>query len=357
MVKPEDLVPLLQELVLARGPSGQEDEVRAVCRREMEPLCDEVWTDPAGNVIGLIKGVSPGGAAPVVRVMTHMDELAMIVKRVNDDGTLRVESLGGMWPANYGQGPVDILGNNGIMPGILSVGPMHTTDESSRIWETKVRGGDKAMDWDHVYVFTRRSAGALEAAGVHAGTRVVIARSRRALLEIEDCVSGYFMDNRAAIAIALGSAAWMKAAAKRPAGDVYLVMTAIEEIGGHGALYAARTLPGDIALAVDSGPAAPEYGVDLTDEPVVVYGDARGVYDKAVSDRLLTVGREIGLSPQCALWQSYASDASLSKATGQTAQAGLLCIATENTHGFEVIPRKGLAHCARLLAAYLEKPV
>jgi putative aminopeptidase FrvX len=212
------------------------------------------------------------------------------------------------------------------------------------------------MDWDHLFVFTRLNADELHQAGVHAGTRVVIAQSRRTVFNIRDCVGGYFMDNRAAIAIVIGAAALLHAAKKRPAHDVYLVMTTVEEIGAHGATYAARILPGDVALAVDSGPAAAEYGVTLTAEPIVVYGDARGLYDKSVSDRLLACGRKLGMTPQCALWQSYGSDASISKAHGQTAQAGLLCIATENTHGFEIIPREGLIRCAKLLAAYLEDP-
>jgi putative aminopeptidase FrvX len=355
MVDADNLIPLLQELILARGPSGQEEEVRAICVRELNLLCDDVGTDAAGNAVGIMRGAS-GGNGPAIRVMAHMDELAMIVKRVNEDGTLRVHPLGGMWPANYGQGPVEVLADTGILPGILSIGPMHTTAESSKIWETKVRGGNKAMDWDHLYVFTRKTPEQLKAAGVHAGTRVVIARSRRSLFEIEDCLGGYFMDNRVAIAITLGAAAMLRGEGRQPARDVYLAMTTVEEIGAHGASYAARTLPGDISLAVDSGPAAAEYGVTLTAEPIVVYGDAQGLYDKAVSDRLLACGRALGMDPVCAFWQSYGSDASISKAHGHTARAGLLCIATENTHGFEIVPIHGIANCARLLAAYLKDP-
>lgn len=354
-MSPDDhLVSLLQELVCARGPSGQEDEVRAVCERELQSLCDETRTDAAGNVIGLLKGSSSD--APVIRVMAHLDELALVVKRVNEDGTLRVNPLGGIYPANYGQGPVEILADSGIIPGVLSVGPQHTTADSARIWETKIKGGNVAMDWNHVYVFTRRTPAQLQEAGVHAGTRVVIARSRRAFWEVEDCIGGYFMDNRAAIAIAVGAAARMKDRGTSPAGDAYLVMTTCEEIGGHGAAYAARTLPGDVSLAVDSGPACEEYGVVLSDEPVVVYGDGQGLYDKSIADRLLACGRELDMDPQCAYWQSYASDATMAKAVGQTPRAGLLCIPTENTHGFEIIPRNGLHRCADLLAAYLEKP-
>jgi len=40
---------LLQELLWAYGPCGQEDAVREVCGRELGPLVDEMWVDAAGN--------------------------------------------------------------------------------------------------------------------------------------------------------------------------------------------------------------------------------------------------------------------------------------------------------------------
>jgi putative aminopeptidase FrvX len=76
---------LLQELLWAYGPGGQEDAVREVCRRELEPVGDETWVDQAGNLVGLIRGKGikdDGEAAPGRRVMAHMDELSMLVKRV-----------------------------------------------------------------------------------------------------------------------------------------------------------------------------------------------------------------------------------------------------------------------------------
>jgi putative aminopeptidase FrvX len=78
---------LLQELLTTYGPCGQEDAVRAICARELEPHVDELWTDSAGNLVGLIRGSQPG-AGPVVRVFAHLDELSMIVKRVEGDGSL-----------------------------------------------------------------------------------------------------------------------------------------------------------------------------------------------------------------------------------------------------------------------------
>ncbi|MEN1233079.1 M42 family peptidase, partial [Pseudomonas aeruginosa] len=87
---------LLEELLLARGPGGQEDEVRAICQRELEGCCDEVGSDAAGN---LVARISPPhlpreqARRAAVRLLAHLDEIAMIVKRVEADGTLRVVAV------------------------------------------------------------------------------------------------------------------------------------------------------------------------------------------------------------------------------------------------------------------------
>ncbi len=145
---------LLQELLLAYGPCGQEEAVRDVCLRELDPVVDETWVDPAGNLIGVIRG---GGDEPPVRVMVHMDELSMLVKRVESDGTLHLTPLGTMYPANFGLGPVAVLGGQRktLCGGVLALGSEHTTPESPRIWARKKPDqGDKALDWPDVYVFT-----------------------------------------------------------------------------------------------------------------------------------------------------------------------------------------------------------
>lgn len=104
---------LLSELICTRGPAGVEEEVARACQRELQAVCDETWRDGVGNVIGLVraKGAERETASRrAVRVMAHMDEIALIVKRVYGEGHLRVIKLGGLLPMSFGQIPVDILG-------------------------------------------------------------------------------------------------------------------------------------------------------------------------------------------------------------------------------------------------------
>ena len=184
--------PLLQELLFAYGPCGQEDAVRDVCLRELEPVVDEAWTDPAGNVVGLLRG----GDAPAVRVMAHMDELSMLVKRIDEDGTLHLTPLGTMYPGNFGLGPVAVLGQHTAVCGVLALGSEHTTQESPRIWQTKPDQGDKALDWPDVYVFTGLTRTELSHAGVAPGTRVCVDRSKRTLVDVGNDYLGVLLPRR-----------------------------------------------------------------------------------------------------------------------------------------------------------------
>lgn len=362
---------LLQELLWAYGPCGQEAEVRAVCARELQPVVDDMWTDDAGNLIGYIAADPPrdgagrghrhrvsSAAEPGVatRVMAHLDELSMLVKRVEPDGTLHVTQLGTMYPGNFGLGPVAVLGEHETLTAVLTLGSEHTTQESQRIWQTKPDKGDRALDWDHVYVFTGLSTDELEVAGVRAGTRVCVDRSKRTLVEFGGYLGCYFLDDRAAATALLRAARLLYERGQRPVDDVYFVFTTNEEIGGVGGTYASGSLPGTLTLALEVGPTEREYGTRVSGGPIVGYSDALCVYDKDVADRLMGIATKLGLSPQPAVLGAFESDASHSKANGLSPRAGLLCVPTLSTHGFEVIPRSAIDDMASIIVEFVRQP-
>ena len=354
---------LLQQLLWAYGPGGQEEAVREVCRSMLEPFVDEMWVDKAGNLVGSIHGGGHSNAcgsshddARATRVLAHMDELSMTVKRVNPDGTLHVTPSGVMYPANFGLGPVVVLGDRQTLTGVLSLGSEHTTKESLRIWQTKPDKGDKSLDWLHVYVFTGRTPEELTTAGIHPGTRVCIERGKRTLVDVGDYIGSYFMDDRASVTALLQVARQLRERAQRPADDVYLVFTTNEEIGGVGASYASRTLPGDLTIALEVGPSEAEYDTDVSGGPIIAYSDSRCDYDKAVADRLMHIATELGLAPQAAVLGAFESDASHAKASGLSPQAALLCVPTLSTHGYEVISHNAIPAMTDVIVEFLLSP-
>lgn len=354
-MKDNQIFNLLQQLINARGPCGQEDEVRILCEKELHTLADEMWVDAAGNLIGKISG-SENTSDGNINLMVHMDELSLIVKRINEDGSLRVNPLGGIFPFNFGQGPVDIMGNKKCFSGVLSFGSMHTTKETAethKMIPKEYRGLGETPGWEDVKIITRMSLDELEEAGVYPGTRVVIGQNVRKLHFFQDSVASYFLDNRASIAIALTALKQLREKNIRPKKNIYFVATCSEEVGAHGASYAARTLPEGITLAIDVGPVAKEYGTVLREDPIIVYQDAIALYDKKTCDRMVFLAEKLGLKPQRTLFGSYGSDASLAYSRGQSAKAALICFPVENTHGYEITHINSLNKCADLLESYL----
>ena len=346
---------LLEELLLARGPGGQEDEVRAICQRELEGCCDEVGSDAAGN---LVARISPPhlpreqARRAAVRLLAHLDEIAMIVKRVEADGTLRVVALGGAQPVSFGVCPVQILAGEAVLDGVLSYGSMHATGESPQ--GSDVLSG--AVHWRDVHVVTRRSAEELANLGVRPGTRVVLNRLWRRPLYFQDCVAAHFLDDRAPLLAVLGVAREIARRRDELHGDLYLVLTTMEEESNAGALFAARRLPGDISIAVEVGPTVAEYGTRLCRDPIVNSGDSKGYYSRHVTDRLLPAAERCQYQPQAALLVDFASDASALLSHGEAAQVGCIGIPTENTHGFEIVLEEGIEACRRTLVEFLVQP-
>ncbi|MDI9775934.1 M42 family peptidase, partial [Pseudomonas aeruginosa] len=86
--------------------------------------------------------------------------------------------------------------------------------------------------------------------GVRPGTRVVLNRLWRRPLYFQDCVAAHFLDDRAPLLAVLGVAREIARRRDELHGDLYLVLTTMEEESNAGALFAARRLPGDISIAV-----------------------------------------------------------------------------------------------------------
>ena len=340
---------LLKRLLVARGPSGDEKEVRAICREVLEPLMDEVWQDEAGNLVGVLKAGK--AERPPVLAVAHMDEIAMIVKRLEPDGRLRVTNLGGDRPMSFGQCAVDVLGDEGPVTGVLSLGSLHRTNKSPEMAHIREHGAD----WEDVSVVTGRSREELEQAGVHPGTRVVVSTVERELIDVGELLGAHFMDDRALVLAGIVSMRQIRERRSEMTRDVYFVCSTKEEVTNGGAKFAARTLPGDQMIALEVGPVAAEYDTVLDDRPILSFGDQKGIYSPELIDDIRDAARAEGVTPQLALLQDFASDASAAISSGLKPQTAVMAIPTQNTHGFELIHRGAIHTFARVLTRTLRQ--
>src|SRR5438067_6272610 len=107
----------LERLLTAPGPSGQEGPA-AEAWREAARAFGDVSTDVLGSSWVRIPG-SAGG--PLLAIVGHIDEIALVVTHAGDDGLLAVRQLGGFDPHVLLGQRVEVLTRDGRLPGV--VGP------------------------------------------------------------------------------------------------------------------------------------------------------------------------------------------------------------------------------------------
>ena len=123
----EDLFKTIEELVMHHSPSGAEAEINQYLMQRFTTLGVEVWCDLADNIIAKIPGLDSSRS---IAITAHKDEIGAIVKTIGDEGRVEVRKLGGAFPWVYGEGVVDLLGDNKTISGILSFGSRHVSHES-----------------------------------------------------------------------------------------------------------------------------------------------------------------------------------------------------------------------------------
>ena len=160
-----DALELVRELTRLPGPPGQEEAVRAAVIAHAERLNCFHETDARGNLLLSLPGATRLPEKPEIVVMAHLDEIALMVVRVEGDGRLVVTNLGGLFPWKWGEGPVQILASPTPLDGVLSFGSIHTTDPSS----TASAARERALTWADTHVFTGLSAEELARQGVAGG--------------------------------------------------------------------------------------------------------------------------------------------------------------------------------------------
>jgi putative aminopeptidase FrvX len=230
-----DVGSLLKLFADAHGMSGFEDNVAELLRRELEPLVDEVRTDNMGNVIGI-----RNGEGPKVMVAAHMDEIGLAVSHIDDEGFLKVVSVGGFSDQIILGQRVLIHGHDGkVLVGVVGARPPHLMDAEERKKMVKVK--EMFVDCG-----ANSAANAAEI-GVEIGSPITLDRQFARLGN--DFVTGKAFDNRAGVVMMVS--ALQRLQGRTVKATIQAVGTVQEEVGLKGARTSAFGLEPDVALATD----------------------------------------------------------------------------------------------------------
>jgi endoglucanase len=215
------------------GVSGDESSIASLVIEDLRTLTDEIHSDTFGNVYALKKGDKR-----LARIMlaAHMDEIGLIIKKIDNRGFLQFTSIGGVDQRTLLSQEVIVHGRRKIS-GIIGSIPPHLIQNVD---------ANKAVKMENMAIDVGLSPEMVHKV-IQVGDFVTIKRETCELLN--NNFSGKSFDDRAGVVV-------MKICLEElshlhHSHDVIAVATTQEEVGIRGALTSAYTLNPDLAIAID----------------------------------------------------------------------------------------------------------
>ena len=335
---------LLQTLCETAAIPGREEAMRAIVRKQMEGLVDDVSVDIMGNVIGTRKGTS----SRTVMIAAHMDEIGFYVKFIDDKGFIRLQAAGGFDPRQLFSQRVRVTCRNGeTLTGVLcyATKPAHTlTDEEKK--------APPKMDQFFVDVGLEPEVVNKK---VEIGDMVTL---ERPCMPCGDSWIGKSMDNRIGVFVMIEA---LRHATKTQA-TIHAVATAQEEVGLRGAATSSFALDPDVAIALDTtlacdhpGPADVDRVTQLGQGVAIKILDGCSISHPKLVDHLREVAEGAAIDYQLEVLPRGGTDAgAMQRSRGGNATA-TLSIPTRYIHTVnEMVSAEDVAGAVELLARSIE---
>lgn len=232
-----EIAALIEELTSIPALSGHEDRMIARMRAAFETYADEVRVDKIGNVIATIHGEQD---EPALLLYAHMDELGLVVRKIEEDGFLRFERVGGIPEKSLLGTWVEVHTDVGErVVGLVGTTSHHVTPPDRKFVVPS------RLD---MYIDVGcRSAEEVRRMGIQVGDAVTYRHSFARLGE--DGLASKSLDNRVGCALLIQTLAAL--AEERPRSKVYLAATVQEEFNVRGVWPVVLATRPDAAICFD----------------------------------------------------------------------------------------------------------
>lgn len=326
---------LIKKLVETTGPSGNENQIRAVIRSEVEKFGDEIRIDPLGNLI-VRKGVKrPGGKK--VMLSAHMDEIGVIVTHVDENGFARFSAIGGVNPVYCVGGRVRF--SNG------SAGLIGVEKEFQR---------EKVPALDNLFI----DMGVASRADcpVRVGDQGAF---ERPFLELGNRLVSKAMDDRIGVAVLIET---LRTLENSPH-ELYFVFSTQEEVGLRGATTSAYGIDPDIGIAVDvtltgDTPRGSKMEVGLGKGPAIKIRDSGMLADQRLVREMIQTAEKMNIPYQLEVLEGGTTDARAIQLTRSGVPAGCISIPCRYVHSpSEMVDYNDVILSVGLLKTLISNPI
>ncbi|MGM8215557.1 M42 family metallopeptidase [Bacillaceae bacterium W0354] len=345
----DETLTMLKELTDAKGIPGNEKEPREVMKKHIEKYADEVTTDGLGSLIAKKSGDANG---PKIMVAGHLDEVGFMVTRIDDNGFLFFQPVGGWWNQVMLAQRVTIMTKKGDLTGVIGSKPPHILSAEARKKPVEIK--DMFID---IGASSKEEA---EKFGVRPGDSVV-PYFEFTVMKNEKLLLAKAWDNRIGCAIAIE-------VLKRLQGEnhpnvVYGVGAVQEEIGLRGAKTAAHLINPDIGFAVDVGIAGDMPGVTdkeaaskMGEGPQIMVFDASMVSHKGLRDFVVDTAEENNIPFQYESMAGGGTDAGSIHLTHNGVPSLAITVPTRYIHSHAaMLHRDDFENAVKLLVEVIKK--
>lgn len=318
------IIGLLGELSEGFGVSGFEGEVRERLKKELEPLVDEISTDPLGNLHAV---VNPEADFTLL-LDAHMDEVGFVVSKVEEDGFLRISPIGSWDPILLPGRQAAVKSAEGIMHlGVIGSIPPHVQDKDQRT--TPLRWEDLFLD------IGASNAGEVSDLKVRVGSPGLV---HQPFVSIgQDYFAGKALDNRAGCAVLVRVLELLNAS---PVDfRVIALFSCAEEVGARGARVAVERWRPHMAvviegtMATDTPGVKPEKkGVFCGKGPVVTAMDKTIIVPETLVEATLGLARRLGIPYQIKPPLLGATNAGAIQSVGSGVITGVIAVPCRYIH-------------------------
>jgi len=298
-----EMVALLRELTLVPGPPGFEAAVRGVALDALQGVAGlKTSHDRLGSLILEKAGSS---ATPRVVLDAHLDEIGFIVETVRENGMLSFLPLGGWWAHVLLAQRVDVITEEGMVPGVFGSKPPHFLSREDR---------DRVMKHEQIFIDVgAASREEAEGFGIRVGD-FVVPHCEFMPLANPRILSSKAFDDRAGVGIMV-EALLALSDVDHP-NTVIGVGAVQEEVGIRGAATAAAASKPDVGIVLEGPPSDDTPGIaNSPRQGVMGKGPQVRLYDpSAISNRPLVklvqrVAEENDIPYQLAVRRSGGTDA------------------------------------------------
>ena len=330
----------LEKLIGIDSTTGQYEEIQRFVCEILDGMGVSYTVTHKGGVIADL-----GGEGDPLVITAHLDDIGLMVRHVNDDGTLNVCPVGGLYPFYCVTENVRVYTHSGkVYTGCVCRTPnsIHVTeDELCKVL------GDFRSNVCVVLDEDVKSAADVRALGIETGD--MIALEPRFTLS-NGYIKSRFIDDKAAAAVLLTAIREIAAGKTDLKRKVYAYFAMYEEIG-HGTTWLPEGVK-DI-LAVDIAPTGPDQNSD--EHKVSIFAkDSRFPYHLGMTRELRNAAEKAGVDYVMDIFTPhYGTDADASVLAGYDIRHAAIGFGTANSHGYERTHVDGLRNTYALLSAYI----